>query len=323
MSQSGMPESADARPADAVSGNWVDRYAPPFMRPYLRLARADRPIGAWLLLWPCLWSTALAAPHASENVFWGFNAGNWPNPILLVLFFIGAHVMRGAGCTFNDIVDRNFDDKVARTRARPIPSGAVSVTGAAIFLAFECLLGLVVLLCLNRAAILLGIASLGLVAIYPFMKRFTYWPQIFLGLAFNWGAILAWAAVTGRVAPAALVLYLAGIAWTLVYDTIYAHQDKEDDILIGVKSTALLFREKTRIWLAGFAALTMIGIWLAGSLAGESQAFYLVSVFATGHLVWQIGTLKIDDGADCLSKFRGNHLFGALVFAAIVAGNVL
>ena len=322
MSPTGTPHSAEARPADAVTGNWVDRYAPMATRPFLRLARADRPIGMWLLLWPCWWSTALAAPFGTGE-YWGFDAGNWPHPVLLVLFFIGAFVMRGAGCTFNDIVDKDFDGKVARTRARPIPSGAVSVKGAAIFLVAQCLLGLVVLLCLNRAAILLGIASLALVAIYPFMKRFTYWPQIFLGLAFNWGAILAWAAVTGHVAPAAIVLYLAGIAWTLVYDTIYAHQDKEDDVLIGVKSTALLFGEQTRLWLWGFSALTMAGIWIAGSLAGAGTAFYAVSLLAVGHLVWQVATLKIYDGADCLKKFRANNLFGALVFAAIVAGNVI
>jgi 4-hydroxybenzoate polyprenyltransferase len=318
-----MSQSTDARPADAVSGNWVDRYAPPPFKPYLRLARADRPIGAWLLLWPCWWSIALAAPHAASNDYGGWNAGAWPNPVLLVLFLIGAMVMRAAGCTFNDIVDKDFDGKVARTRARPIPSGAVSVRNAVAFLMVECVVGLFVLLCLNRAAILLGVASLGLVAIYPFMKRFTYWPQIFLGLAFNWGAILGWAAVTGRVAWPALALYLGGIAWTLVYDTIYAHQDKEDDLLIGVKSTALLFGAATKIWLAGFAILTMIGIWAAGWLAGEGIAFYAVSILAAAHLAWQVATLKIDDGGDCLKKFRANHLFGALVFAAIVAGNLI
>ncbi len=299
----------------------MDRYAPTAARPFLRLARADRPIGVWLLLWPCWWSTALAAPLAPES-YWGIETGNWPNPVLILLFFLGAFVMRGAGCTFNDIVDRDFDAKVARTRARPIPSGAVSVKGAVIFLAAECLVGLGVLLCLNRVAILLGVASLGLVAIYPFMKRFTYWPQVFLGLAFNWGAIMGWAAVTGNVAPAAIVLYLAGIAWTLVYDTIYAHQDKEDDVLIGVKSTALLFGERTGIWLAVFSALTMAGIWVAGRLAGEGLAFYIVSLLAAAHLVWQVATLKIDDGSDCLKKFRANNLFGALVFLAILAGNI-
>ena len=321
MSQSGMPESAEARPADAVTGNWVDRYAPAPAKPYLRLARADRPIGSRLLLWPCWWSIALAAPHAlPSNDYGGLDAGAWPNPILLLLFLVGAFVMRAAGCTFNDIVDKDFDAKVVRTRARPIPSGAVTVRNAVAFLMVEGILGLFVLLCLNRTAILLGIASLGLVAIYPFMKRFTYWPQIFLGLAFNWGAILGWAAVTGGLAWPALVLYLGGIAWTLVYDTIYAHQDKEDDALIGVKSTALLFGAATKPWLAGFAVLTMLGIWAAGWLADAGIAFYAVSVLPAAHLAWQIATVRIDDSGDCLKKFRANHLFGALVFAAIVAG---
>ncbi len=222
------------------------------MRPYGRgpISASPAPTGRsapGCCLWPCCWATALAAPHAlPANDYAGLNAGAWPNPILLLLFVIGATVMRGAGCTFNDIVDRDFDGKVARTRARPIPSGAVSVRNAVAFLMIECVIGLFVLLCLNRTAVLLGVASLGLVAIYPFMKRFTYWPQIFLGLAFNWGAILGWGAVTGGVAAPALALYLAGIAWTLVYDTIYAHQDKEDDILIGVKSTALLFGRSTK-----------------------------------------------------------------------------
>jgi 4-hydroxybenzoate polyprenyltransferase len=318
-----MIHQAEARPADAVRGNWVDRHAPVWSRPYLRLARADRPIGTWLLLWPCWWATALAAPHAlPANDYAGLNAGAWPNPILLLLFLIGATVMRGAGCTFNDIVDKDFDAKVARTRARPIPSGAVSVRNAVAFLMLECVIGLFVLLCLNQTAVLLGVASLALVAIYPFMKRFTYWPQIFLGLAFNWGAILGWGAVTGRVSIPAIALYLAGIAWTLVYDTIYAHQDKEDDVLIGVKSTALLFGKSTKPWLAGFGALTMIGIWVAGALTGEGAAFYVASIVPAGHLIWQVAALQIDDSADCLAKFRSNHLFGALVFAAIVAGNV-
>src|SRR5215510_11976062 len=223
------------RVADST-GNWVDGLAPAWARPYLRLARLDRPIGSWLLLMPCWWSVALAAVHARSQV----------NVWHLFLFFVGAFAMRGAGCTWNDIVDRDLDAKVERTRSRPIPSGQVSVQAAAGFLVAQALVGLLVLLQFNGFAIATGIASLAVVAIYPFMKRITYWPQIFLGLAFSWGALMGWAAVFGRLDPPAFLLYAGSIAWVMHYDTIYAHQDREDDALVGVKSTARLFEQRTK-----------------------------------------------------------------------------
>jgi 4-hydroxybenzoate polyprenyltransferase len=295
--------------ADARAGNWVDRWAPGPARPYLKLARMDRPIGTWLLLWPCLWSVALAA-----------RPGTWPDIPLLVLFGVGALVMRGAGCTFNDIVDRNFDARVARTALRPIPSGQVNVIQAWVWLVVLSLIGLAILLTFNPFAIGVGIASLVLVAVYPFMKRVTYWPQIFLGLAFNWGAVLGWAAVRGELGWAPVILYLGGIAWTLGYDTIYAHQDKEDDILIGIKSTALKLGDRTRPWLWLFYAGQTAGLGLAGWLAGLAWPFYAGLVVSAVHLAWQARTVDIASPADCLAKFKSNNPYGLIVFVAIMLG---
>ncbi len=296
--------------ADAA-GNWVDRTAPRPWRPYLRLARADRPIGTWLLMWPCWWGLALASSTVGAS---------WPDPILLGLFALGAFIMRGAGCTYNDIIDRDIDAQVARTAARPIASGQVSVTRAWVFVGALCFLGLIILLTLNAFTILLGVASLGLIAIYPFMKRLTYWPQIFLGLAFNWGALMGWAAVTGALTLTPLLLYGAGIAWTLGYDTIYAHQDKDDDALVGVKSTALKFGQNTKSWLWGFYGLTFFLLALAGNATGLAWPFFVVLSFAGGHLVWQIKTLDINAPDNCLTLFRSNRDFGALIFLAITFG---
>jgi len=291
------------------TGNWVDRLAPASWRPYLRLARADRPIGTWLLLWPCWWSLALAA---------NWRSGALPDLWLMALFGIGAIAMRGAGCTYNDLVDRDYDGRVARTRSRPIPSGQVSVRQAQAFMIFLCLVGLAVLLQFNWFAVVLGATSLLVVAVYPFMKRVTYWPQVVLGLAFNWGAMLGWAAVTGALHPAALVLYVTGIAWTLGYDTIYAHQDKEDDALLGLKSTALKFGARTPAWLTGFFTLTIAGLALSGVLAGLGVIYLAALVPAAAHLIWQVRTVDIDDPDRCLTLFRANRDFGWLVLGAIV-----
>ncbi|MBT3790277.1 MAG: 4-hydroxybenzoate octaprenyltransferase [Alphaproteobacteria bacterium] len=311
--------------ADAGADNWVDRQAPDWFKPYLKLGRFDRPIGSWLLLWPCWWSLALVASETSVFRWPTAPAPGWPDPLLIALFFVGAFVMRGAGCTLNDIADRNFDGKVERTAKRPIPSGQVSVLQAAIWMGLLCLIGLGVLLTFNNFAIATGVASLLIVVIYPFMKRFTYWPQFGLGLAFNWGALLGWAAVTGTLSPAAFALYAAGIAWTLGYDTIYAHQDKDDDIMIGVKSTALRFGAKTKNWLVVFYLIALGGIAAAGWIAQLSWAFYVGLIFAAAHLAWQIITLDIDDWADCLTKFKSNHYLGLglIVFLSIVAGQVI
>lgn len=292
---------------DIRHGDWVDRRVPAALRPYCRLARLDRPIGIPLLLLPCWWGLALAAPD-----------GGWPSLRLLVLFAIGATVMRGAGCTVNDIVDRDFDRRVTRTAGRPIASGAISVPRAFLFLAFQLGLGLLILLQLGRLAFWLGCASLVLVAAYPFMKRFTYWPQAFLGLTFNWGALLAPTAALGRIPSAAFALYGAGIAWTLVYDTIYAHQDKEDDLLIGVRSTALKFGAASRRWLALFAVLMLALLALAFVMAGLGIWAWVSLVLVAGHLAWQIGAVDLASPADCLAKFHANRWLGLILFAGIV-----
>src|SRR5712675_1900196 len=248
---------ATARVADAT-GNWVDTRAPRWSRPYLRLARLDRPIGSWLLLLPCWWSAALAASVARDIS---------RLPLDLALFFVGAFVMRGAGCTWNDITDRDLDAKVERTRSRPIPAGQVSVSQALVFLVLQALIGLAVLLQFNRFAIMTGIASLVIVAVYPFMKRITWWPQIVLGLAFSWGALMGFAVTFGRIDLTALVLYAGSIAWVIGYDTIYAHQDAEDDALIGIKSTARLFGARTHRALVVFYGLAVILIGISLALA--------------------------------------------------------
>jgi 4-hydroxybenzoate polyprenyltransferase len=295
---------------DAAAGNWVDRRAPRAAKPYLRLARFDRPIGAWLLLFPAWWSQALAELWLGRP---------YPNPWYLLLFLVGAFVMRGAGCTYNDIVDRDYDARVARTAARPIPSGQVGVTAAFAFLALQCLAGLVVLLQLNWFTVALGASSLLLIAVYPFSKRFTFWPQAVLGLTFKWGALVGWAAVTGSLALPALALYAGSVLWTIGYDTIYAHQDKEDDALLGLKSTALRFGGATPRWLAGFYAGAMILWGAAGLLAGAGVVFLLALGLVALQLAWQIRTLDMDDAGNCLARFRSNRLIGWLLLAGLAA----
>jgi 4-hydroxybenzoate polyprenyltransferase len=300
---------APGRVADST-GNFVDRLAPAPLRPYLRLSRFDRPIGALLLLMPCWWSAALAAVHAGAA---------FPNIWHLALFFVGAFVMRGAGCTWNDIVDRDIDPLVERTRSRPIPSGQVSLKQALAYAVLQSLVGFLVLIQFNAFAIGVGVASLAIVALYPFMKRITYWPQIVLGLAFSWGALMGWAGAFGRLDPAAFVLYAGSICWVIGYDTIYAHQDREDDALVGVKSTALLFGERTKLMLALFYGLAVALIAWAGSLAGAGTIFALgLAAFAV-HLAWQIWRLDIADPDICLAVFKSNRDAGLILFAGIVA----
>jgi 4-hydroxybenzoate polyprenyltransferase len=300
------------RVADA-SGNWVDSFAPASVRPYLRLARLDRPIGSWLLLIPCWWSLGLAAVSGHELV----------NPRHAALFFVGAFAMRGAGCTWNDIVDRDLDAKVERTRSRPIPSGQVSTMAAAAFLGLQALIGLAVLLQFNRFTILTGFASLAVVAVYPFMKRVTYWPQIVLGLAFSWGALMGWPATFGRLDAPALLLYAGAIAWVIGYDTIYAHQDREDDALIGIGSTALLFGERTKPMLAAFYALAVLLLGLAGWSAGAGMLFVLALVLFGLHLAWQVRRLDIGDPALCLIVFKSNRDAGLVLFAGLVLNSAV
>jgi 4-hydroxybenzoate polyprenyltransferase len=303
-----------AAPVADATGNWVDTLAPRWSRPYLRLSRFDRPIGSWLLLMPCWWSAALAAGVAHRIA---------QLPLIIVLFFVGAFVMRGAGCTWNDITDRDLDALVERTRSRPIPAGQVSVKRAAVFLVVQALIGLVVLLQFNRFAVATGIASLLIVAVYPFMKRITWWPQIVLGLAFSWGALMGFAVTFGRIDTTAVLLYAGSISWVIGYDTIYAHQDTEDDALIGVKSTALLFAERTHQALLAFYALAVVLIGAALVLAGSGlMAWIGLGVFAA-HLIWQIRRLDIGDTALCLRVFKSNRDAGLLLFAGLLADAVM
>jgi 4-hydroxybenzoate polyprenyltransferase len=304
-----MAPASGTSASDIPKSGWVERLAPAELRPYARLARLDRPIGTWLLLFPCWWGIALATD-------------GWPSLALMAIFAVGAIVMRGAGCTYNDIVDRDFDGRVARTADRPIPSGAVSVRQAVAFLIVQLAIGLAILLSLGPTAIWLGVLSLVLVFTYPLMKRVTWWPQFFLGLAFNWGALMGYAAVADALAPPALLLYAAGILWTLGYDTIYAHQDKEDDALIGVKSSALRLGDRTRPALFAFYAGTAVLLATAGAAAQLAWPFYVLLAAGAAQLLWQAAAASIDQPSDCLAKFKSNRLFGWLLLAGIVAGQL-
>ncbi|AUQ52967.1 4-hydroxybenzoate octaprenyltransferase [Phaeobacter inhibens] len=315
--QGGTP-TPDGQVADAVKGNWVDRYAPEWSRPYLRLSRADRPIGTWLLLIPCWWGLMLA-------ILWD-QSPRWGDLWIFAACAAGAWLMRGAGCTWNDITDRNFDGQVERTRSRPIPSGQVTVTGAFIWMGLQALISLGILLSFNQAAIAMGILALFPVAIYPFAKRFTWWPQVFLGLAFNWGAMLAWVAHTGTLNWPPVILYLAGIAWTLFYDTIYAHQDTEDDALIGVKSTARLFGTHTPMWLRRFIVATVSLMAIAIILSVQPQGSVLALMLALAapwamgwHMTWQLRVFDAENNDRLLQLFRLNRdtgLIPLIFFAA-------
>ncbi|MEM9715230.1 MAG: 4-hydroxybenzoate octaprenyltransferase [Pseudomonadota bacterium] len=313
----------DGQVSDAVQGNWVDRQPFAAPRPYLRLSRADRPIGTWLLFLPCAWSALL-----------GFAAqGDDPATLVWVLIVcaLGSFSMRGAGCTWNDFTDRDIDAQVERTRSRPLPSGQVTARQALIWMCVQALIAFGLLLTLHPNAIWLGIASLLPVAIYPFAKRFTWWPQIFLGFAFNWGALLGWVAITGSLHWAAVALYAGGIFWTLFYDTIYAHQDREDDAVVGVKSTARLFGEKTHLALFIFLVLTVSATTTAVILAFPADTHLaqlglgLLGAWGLGYQMhWQLSRLDINDPENCLRLFRTTNLGGlilvvALVFAAMIS----
>jgi 4-hydroxybenzoate polyprenyltransferase len=305
MSDAVGKQAAD--PTDIHIGDWVDRRLPRWAEPYARLARLDRPIGTWLLLFPGWWGIALASPR-------------WPNPWLMLLFALGAVAMRGAGCTLNDIADRDYDGKVARTRFRPIPSGRVSVRQAAVFIAAQLAIGTAILFSLNRTSIVLGVAVLALIATYPFMKRITHWPQLFLGLNFNWGALIGWTAVTGSLAWSPVLLYLGGICWTLGYDTIYAHQDKEDDARIGVKSSALALGERTRPFLFAFYGLAIANWVAAGAAAGLGRPFLIGLTLAAAQFAWQAASVDTGDPIDCQRKFRSNRIVGWVILIGIVGG---
>jgi 4-hydroxybenzoate polyprenyltransferase len=284
------------------------------LRPYLKLARFDRPIGGWLLLFPCWWSLALAELARGRP---------YPSPLYLLLFAVGAFVMRGAGCAYNDIVDRHYDAAVARTASRPIASGQITVPQAFLFAIVLSLVGFVVLAQFNEFTVRLGIASLPLIAVYPFMKRYSYWPQLLLGLTFKWGALVGWSAIYGGLDFPALALYAGCVFWTLGYDTIYAHQDKEDDALLGLKSTALRFGEHTDSWLGAFYGGAVVLWALAGFVAGAHLTFFTAVALVTLQFAWQVTTLDTHDPQNCLRRFRSNRTVGWVIFLGLIADMAL
>ena len=311
----GAPHPAISRaiPGDSPADAFILRILPRGLRPYALLARWDRPIGTWLLLFPCWWGM-LIAPDVLNS-----------SPLHLLahalLFAVGAFVMRGAGCTYNDIVDRDIDARVARTRGRPVASGAVSVEAALVFMTLQMLIGIVVLASFNRFTFWLGVSSLLLVAVYPFMKRITWWPQAWLGLTFNWGALMGYAAETGTLAAPSCLLYAAGLFWTLGYDTIYALQDKEDDALVGVRSLSIKFGPTVKRWIALFYAGAIVLLIAAGIAAGFKLSYFAVLALAAAQLAWQTSSLQMDSPTDCLAKFRSNRLFSWLIVVALLLGH--
>ncbi|KAL6911221.1 hypothetical protein ACP4OV_000026 [Aristida adscensionis] len=311
LSTSSSEPADKASPAPALT--WVDRWLPEAARPYAMLARLDKPIGTWLLAWPCMWSITIAAMP-----------GELPDLKMLALFGCGAVLLRGAGCTVNDLLDRDIDNKVERTKSRPFASGVLTPLQGVSFLGFQLLLGLGILLQLNNYSRILGASSLLLVFSYPLMKRFTFWPQAYLGLTFNWGALLGWAAIKESLDPTVVLpLYTAGICWTLVYDTIYAHQDKEDDLKVGVKSTALRFGDLTKNWISGFGAACIGSLALSGYNADLGWPYYPFLTAAAAQLAWQISTVDLSNRTDCNRKFVSNKWFGALVFSGILCGRLV
>ncbi|MGV3492089.1 MAG: 4-hydroxybenzoate octaprenyltransferase [Devosia sp.] len=304
------PEPQSGGVADAQRGNWVDRYFPEIAKPFARLARWDRPIGFWLLFWPCAYALAMAAMAVPAR---GFNV--WT----LILMLIGAVAMRGAGCTLNDIVDADLDAQVERTRSRPIPAGDVTKQQAALFLSAQLLVGFVIVCQFNWLTIGLGVLSLVLVAIYPFMKRVTWWPQLFLGLAFSWGALMGWTSEADSLSTAPLLLYLGSILWVIGYDTIYALQDVEDDAMVGIKSTARLFGERAKFWVALFYAGALACWLMAGLMAGGGTLFVPLLLVPGLILSWQVATLDLKSPQNALVRFKANHWVGlALTLAFLV-----
>jgi 4-hydroxybenzoate polyprenyltransferase len=302
-----IPDTTGLDATDIPSDGWVARL-PRALRPYARLARLDRPIGTWLLLFPCWWGLALAGSH---------------DPRLYLLFGLGAVLMRGAGCTLNDIADRDYDRRVARTATRPLAAREISVVQAIGFMGLLLALSCAILLSLDRAAIALGCLVLVLVAIYPFMKRITWWPQFFLGLAFNWGALMGYAAARGTIELPAALLYAGGIAWTLGYDTIYAHQDKEDDARIGIKSSARRLGDQSKPWIAGFYMTMIIFTAMAGATAGFGGLLWVALALAAGHFVWQVRAVALDRPDSCLAVFKANVVVGWLVLAGLLADRLV
>ena len=303
----------DISHTDISSDSFVDRFFPKGLIPYLKLARVDRPIGTWLLLFPGLWGIVLASDGLKN-----MDKGSF---LLMILFMIGALFMRGAGCTINDIWDRKLDQKVERTAMRPLASGQLNIREVLIFLGAQLFAGLIILLLLNSLTIKLGFIIIIPILIYPLMKRITWWPQLFLGLTFNWSALMGWTAITGELSITPFLLYIAGIFWTLGYDTIYAHQDKEDDLIVGIKSTALKFGDNSPKWVSAFYFLTLLFLALAKLSSGMGLNLFSLTflLFAIWHLYGQIIDWDIDNPLDCLNKFKSNKWFGAIVLLFLAA----
>ena len=304
--------SGRIRPGDALRVRFIDR-APAAIEPYFRLMRLDRPIGIWLLFWPCVFGLQLGA---------AFQGLSYPKGSYILLSTLGSILMRGAGCTYNDIVDRHIDAQVARTRGRPIPSGAVSVKQAWIFAAVQVVLSAAILIYFNRFAALVAAASLVFVAAYPFMKRITWWPQAWLGLTFNWGVLFGYAAITGTLGTGAALFYAGCFFWTIGYDTLYAFTDIQDDLLAGVKSSAIRLGNAAYPWLYAFYA-SAFGLMLAGGIAAGLGIIFILAMALPGlHLYRQLRKVRIDDPTLCLRLFRANRDTGALIARALLIGAI-
>ncbi|NRA87986.1 MAG: 4-hydroxybenzoate octaprenyltransferase [Rhizobiales bacterium] len=306
--------------SDAHQENWSDKWLPVKYRPYFQLMRLDRPVGIWLLLWPCFWGQIIGLTElGSADITYSYSVIIYQ----IILFIIGAVIMRGAGCAYNDLVDYKYDSQVERTKSRPLPSGSVSTKQAKYFLFGLLCLGFLVLIQFNLVTFFVGAGSLILIATYPWMKRFTYWPQAFLGLTFNWGALLGFTAITGYLSPSVFFLYLAGVFWTIGYDTIYAHQDKDDDMMIGLKSTAILFGDKTKLWLTVLYGFAIACFMISGLYAGFGLTYILLFCLISLHLVWQIYKLDLNDADLCLKLFKSNILFGGIVTLVLILSYTL
>uniref|UniRef100_A0A8R1Y2D8 4-hydroxybenzoate polyprenyltransferase, mitochondrial n=1 Tax=Onchocerca volvulus TaxID=6282 RepID=A0A8R1Y2D8_ONCVO len=296
----------------ALSGAVLVQAFPKRIQPYLRLMRVDKPTGFWLLYWPCTWSIALATPP-----------GSLPDLKMLALFGAGSILMRSAGCIVNDIFDRDYDRMVERTQSRPLASGELTDRQAVALLALLLSGSLSILLQFSWFSVAVGASSLSLVVVYPLAKRYTYWPQLVLGLTSNWGVFIAWCHLCPNTLLTVIPLYIATVFYTVIYDTIYSQQDKTDDLIVGIKSTALLFGDKTKYWLTGFGALTLLGLVTTGVMVQQTWPFYNALAATGAHLAWQIGTVNINDPNDCWKKFKTNQWLGIILFTGIVAGNLL
>ena len=305
-----MNKSSTKKHTDMPADSWIETYLAPKARPYAKLMRLDRPIGIWLLLLPGWWAILLASGGGS-----GINGFVL---YMLLLFGIGAVIMRAAGCIINDLWDRDLDKKVERTSERPLASGAINIKQASLLLVSLLFIGLLILLQMSLVTVLLGIMTIPLIVLYPLMKRFTWWPQAFLGITFNFGALMGWAAINDVISPASLALYIGGIFWTLGYDTIYAHQDKEDDMRVGIKSTAQYFAENSKNYVSIFYTLAFLFIACSFLLVGAGMQSMLILVLAAVHLVWQLKVWDMNDPQSSLDVFKSNQAFGLFVTLAAI-----